>query len=210
MAQSPEASRFIDKGSYWLRRPNEPDGASLSRVVERDEDGIAIEQTICAFAKWARFVDRNGNVCEVPLSNGRVPSFEPEAERYEMHAIREQILNGSLPLDECPHTTAYHHLIGRVNGGALVKPPEGYKPCHGKPRPADLPHHQEWFGCEHMEAIIKRRREKAYAKWVKQETASDADIKKFKAMAEAITKESANAVDAKANLRAGRGEKDKP
>jgi hypothetical protein len=204
MASSPEATKHIDRGTFWLK----PDSASLTRVVDRDEDGIATEQTICAFAKWDRFVDKNGNVCEVPLSNGRMPSHEPEAERYELHVIREQVLNGSLPLEECPHTTRYAHWMGHVNGGHLVKPPEGYKPCQGKARPADLAPNVEWFGCEHMEAIIKRRRERSYKAWEASQIANDADFKKVEAMARGFAKEQAAAShDPRANLRAGKGEK---
>jgi hypothetical protein len=205
MAQSPEAARHIDKGSYWLT----PDSTALTRVVDRDEDGIAIEQTICAFSRWARFVDRNGNICDVPLSNGRMPSHEPEAERYALHVEREQIMNGGLPLEQCPHTTRYAHWLGAVNGGALVKAPEGHKHCDGKPRPADLPHHVEWFGCEHMEAIIKRRRQKAYEAWEKSQAMDNNDLKRVEAMAKgfAQAQQQVAHVDPRANLRSGKGEK---
>jgi hypothetical protein len=200
-----EARKHIDKGSYWLK----PDSASLTRVIDRDDMGIATEQTICAFSKWDYFVDRGGNVCEVPLSNGRMPSSEPEAERYEIHVVREQVLNGCLPLEECPHTTRYQHIMGAVNGGALVKPPAGYKPCQGKKRPTDLPPNVEFFGCEHMQAVIEKRRDAALKKWQAMEQATDADIKKYEAMAKAITKEQQAVqagIDPRANLRTGKGE----
>jgi hypothetical protein len=203
--QSPEAKAHLDKGTYWLK----PDSTALTRVVDRDEDGVETELTICAFSKWDYFVDKSGNVCEVPLSNGRVPSGEPEAERYEIHVVREQIVNGGLPLEECPHTTRYAHIMGAANGGALVKPPAGYTSCQGKRRPADLPLNVEFFGCEHMEAIIRRRRERSYKEWLAAQIADDAEIRKVEAMARAFAAEQAKAavIDPKANLRAGRGEK---
>jgi hypothetical protein len=200
-----EAARHLQHGTYWLK----PDSTALTRIVDRDEDGIATEQTICAFAKWARFVDTNGNVCEVPLSNGRVPSHEPEAERYEIHVVREQVMAGCLPLEECPHTTRYAHWMGEVNGGALVKPPEGFRSCQGKKRPADLPPSEEFFGCEHMQGIIERRRKKAYAAWEKSQITNNDELKRVEAMARGYAKEQAAAgsVDPRANLRAGKGEK---
>ncbi len=200
-----EAKRHIDKGSYWLK----PDSTTLTRVIDRDDMGVATEMTICAFSKWDYFVDRGGNVCEVPLSNGRMPSAEPEAERYELHVVREQILNGCLPLEECPHTTRYAHIMGAVNGGALVKPPAGYKPCPGKKRLADLPPNVEFFGCEHMEGVIKKRREVAVEKRAALEKSSDADIKKYEAIGQGWAKEQQAfhaSQDPRANLRNGKGE----
>lgn len=126
------------------------DSVSPTRVIGRDKNGLPIEETVCALAKSARFVDLHGNVCDVPLRTGRVYSEEPEAVRYEYIITKELIGQGQLPLAECPYTMDYKNFVG----GPLVKPPPGESDCGGKPD-----------GCEHMQRIIEARRKVGREKW---------------------------------------------
>ena len=149
---------------------------SPTRPAGRDKNGIPREEVVCALAKWERFVDTDGNVCDVPLQCGRVLSVEPEAERIEITTRRTQIAAGCLPLNECPHTTKYadwvltpdemaHELEEgeklNPSRGMLVPLPGGEESapqCFGKAQPKDWPAGKPFFGCEHMEAVIKARR----------------------------------------------------
>lgn len=135
--------------------------ANPTRLAGRDENGIPREETLCALAKWERFVDTSGNVMDVPLQCGRVFDPGPEAERIDMAQRRDQIRAGCLPLNECPHTTKYIDWVGAANDGALVPLPDGEKACQGKKEPADHPPGVPFFGCDHMEKVIKKRRELA-------------------------------------------------
>jgi len=127
---------------------------SPTRLVTIDEEGLPIEETIPTAAKHAKFVDRDGNVCDVALRTGRVPSEEPEAIRYEQLVLFEQIRGNCLPLAVCPYTEAFRH----IKGGPLLRPPPGASDCGGKPD-----------GCDHIRAEIARRRGAARARHDKQQ-----------------------------------------
>jgi hypothetical protein len=131
-------------GVYQLTQ----ESVTPTRFVEVNEDGVVIEESICALAKSAKFVDKDGNICDVPLRTGRVPSEEPEAVRYEMIVLAELIRGGQLPLASCPYTTEYRH----IKGGPLVKPPEGEADCGGSNGP---------MGCAHMKKVVEKRRKES-------------------------------------------------
>lgn len=172
---------------------------SPTRAVGVDEDGNIIEETICTLAKSAKFVDLGGNICDVPLRTGRVLSFEPEAVRYEQIVETDIIRGGQLPLGACPYTHAYRH----IKGGPLVKVPEGEKDCGGKPE-----------GCEHVWKVITSRRAAAKAKIEREEVnyrqMKEGDVKTMMAgFGQVFGEAIANAQQTgRANLRAGKGEKD--
>jgi hypothetical protein len=127
------------------------DSVSPTRVVGYDKFGMPIEETICALAKSAMFVDRWGNVCCVPLQTGRVFSSSPEAVRYEHLLVKDLILEGWLPLEACPFTQMYRHLTG----GPLVRPESSAdEDCGGRPGAERLEQ-----ACEHMKGIVAKRRE---------------------------------------------------
>lgn len=139
------------------------DSVSPTRVIGEDpETGLPIEETVCAAAKAAKFVDPDGNVCEVALRTGRVYSDAPECERYELLIMRDLISQGQLPLASCPHTTEFRH----IRRGPLVALPEDPKEakdaerCQGKPE-----------GCAHMQKVITDRRARARIKWDKHQAA---------------------------------------
>lgn len=141
---------------------------SPSRIVSIDDDGNEIEETICALAKSQKFVDRDGNICEVPLRTGRVLSMEPEATRYEDIMTHDQIRAGGMPLEACPFTLAYRH----IKGGALIKPrKKGDEDCGGSPGAQKLKD-----ACSHMQAIVAERRERA----LKRTLNEDAKMKALK------------------------------
>lgn len=123
----------------------------------RGEDGVVREETVCTLAKSAKFVDPDGNICDVALRTGRVLSQEMEAVRYEMVAVADQIRGGGLPLDECPHTFKFAHF----KGGPLVPNPEGVVDCGGYPG-----------GCSHMRAVIIDRRAGSRARWESEQAKS--------------------------------------
>lgn len=155
-------------GIYQLNE----NSVSPTRIVDTSEDGAPIEETIPAVAKHAKFVDLDGNVCDVALRTGRVPSEEPEAVKYEWIVVSTLIQRGQLPLASCPYTNAFAHLKG---GGPLVKAPANAKnagDCGGRPD-----------GCSHMKAIIEERRAKSRARYDKQQEQfrqmGEGDIKKM-------------------------------
>lgn len=150
------AQHFTDlKGNatYWLENYKEPARPAYHAVVtDTDEFGRDIEQVKCTAAIWERFVDSGGNICEVPLATCRVLQTQgPEGsatEHYMRFARATQLRNGSFPLDECPYATnqEYRNILGR---DSLISPiPAGVTPCTGKEG-----------GCEHMHALIEKRRE---------------------------------------------------
>jgi hypothetical protein len=190
----------------------DPNTVSPTREARVDEAGIPVEETICAFSAHALFVDRAGNVCDVPLSNGRTASKTQAEENYKQLKISEQIASGALPLNYCPHTDAFTW----VKPGRLVPPAAGVKPCPPKNGQAD----GEPDGCVHMKAIIEERRKRTRAAWEAQQkhnasmslddarTIAEETAKAFgNTLATAIA-ERGGAGAARANLRADRGEKD--
>lgn len=152
-----------------------PGSVSPTRPAGRDANGIPREEVICVLAKHELFVDTSGNVCTVPLQCGRVFDASPEAERIEIMTRRDQIKAGCLPLNECPHTTKYVDWVGEADGGMLMpvhaEAPLS-KPCFGKKQPADQPAGVPFYGCEHMEAVIMRRRAVARTRHDALQTAS--------------------------------------
>lgn len=171
---------------------------SPTRFVDVNEEGLPVEETIMALAKSAKFVDRDGNICDVALRTGRVPSEDPEAVRYEQIVTFELIRAGQMPLASCPYTNAYRH----IKGGPLMKPPAGEQDCGGKPD-----------GCAHMLKEIERRRAVCRERHEKQQqqfrSMGEGDIK---LMMEAFGKVFGDAVanaaaSGRANLR-GPGEQD--
>lgn len=187
-------------GVYQLTQ----DSVSPTRMVGSDENGDLIEETICALAKSAKFVDKDGNILDVPLRTGRVPSEEPEAVRYEMITVADQIRGNHLPLAFCPFTTQFMHL----KGGPLVKPRHGERDCGGDPGP---------MGCDHMEAIIVKRREDSRRRWdneqLKLKKMQESDVKEMmeamgKTFGEAIAGVQGQKPAAINTLKNGVGEKD--
>lgn len=172
----------------------------------RGPDGIPREETICTLAKSARFVDRDGNVCTVPLRTGRVMSNDVEAVRYEQVMLIDQLRGGSIPLEVCPHTMQFVAF----KPGQLVPNPNNVIDCGGHPE-----------GCQHMQAVIDERRAVSRAKWQADqrqvEELSKGDVKAmFEGFAEAFGDTLGNALDAhsarqasKQGLR-GKGEKYDP
>lgn len=154
-------------GTYALNE----DSVSPTRN-RRCADGVIREETICTLAKHARFVDPAGNVCTVPLRTGRVFSQEVEAVRYEQIVVADQIRAGSIPLEVCPHTMQYAHLVR----GPLVPNPENVIDCGG-----------DVEGCEHMRKVIEDRRAVTRAKWeAEQVTARNLSEVDAKAMMQGV------------------------
>lgn len=153
----------------------------------RGADGIVREETICTLAKSARFVDPDGNICDVALRTGRVLSQEIEAVRYEMIVIADQIRGGAVALDECPHTFKFQHF----RSGPLVPNPDNVVDCGGRPG-----------GCEHMQAVIAERRKGSRLRWEAEQAKSvtkEAASEIFSAFAETFGEMLTNAQAAQAN-----------
>lgn len=133
------------------------DNVSPTRIVGRDEDGAPIEEAIPTLGKLEKFVDRDGNICDVALRTSRMLGLTSEDEKYENVIRRDQITAGSLPLGECPYTEEYGKLVNPSRSesvqDSLIRKPEGAKACRGKPD-----------GCEHLQPVIAKRRQKARAK----------------------------------------------
>lgn len=121
------------------------------RLVKIGDDEMEVEETLMTLAKSERFVDNDGNICDVALRTGRVPSQEPEAIRYEQVVIHDIVRAGQMPLRCCPATSEFKHLLGR----ALIVNAK-YEDCGGNPE-----------GCKHMKAEIEARRAKARTKFEK-------------------------------------------
>ena len=152
-------------GVYQLSQ----ESVTPTRFIEVNEEGVAIEESICALAKSEKFVDKDGNICDIPLRTGRVPSEEPEAVRYEMLVTADLIRGGQLPLRLCPYTTEFRH----IKGGPLMKPPEGEEDCGGANGP---------MGCAHMKKVIEKRRKESRKRY-------DAQQMNLKKMQESDVKE---------------------
>lgn len=175
---------------------------SPARVVTRDRNGFEREESVCALAKHAQFVDRAGNICTVPLQTARVLGHMPCDEHYERAMIRDQIRGGGLPLAECPYTQEYRRLTGTPT---LVEVAPGEEACDGEPG-----------GCKHLKPIIEERRrlareviaqQQAQANHLTQQQAADM----ARAMAEAFgAAVGTGMIDtralAKQRMKAGRGE----
>jgi len=169
---------------------------SPTRVVGRTEDGLPIEETIPQI-KHEMFVDPAGNICPVLLRNGRAAGNSPAEERYEDLTRRELISSGWLPLNTCPYTSEYMRL---TNSSTLLgEIPDGVKPCKGHPD-----------GCEHLQPVIKARLAKTRAKWEEQQHDEKRAVRQAEMIAKASATAAADAVssalDARKNLRAGKGE----
>jgi hypothetical protein len=176
--------------------------ASPVRVAGTDEYGLPREETICALAKVEKMVDRKGNIRDVPLATGRVPSSEIEVERYEAMTRIGLIRDGWLPLGECPFTQEYKKQTGRQS----LIPSKGEDACDGAPD-----------GCKHLKPQIEIRRKKAKAEFEMQQVNAQSmtpqQIESMKASMEAMAKAMGaglgEQLEASKNaLRADQGEKD--
>jgi hypothetical protein len=129
------------------------------RIIGRDRRGNPIEETICPFAKSAKFVDPDGNICDVPLRTGRVMSMSPESVMYENIVTSDLIRQGQIPLEACPHTGDFRSIVGYA--GPLVPTADGKRidSCNGAPGAQRLEE-----ACEHMQSLVKERRTLAQAR----------------------------------------------
>jgi hypothetical protein len=177
------------------------------------ENGVEIEETICALAKSAKFVDRDGNICDIPLRTGRVLSNAPEAVLYEQILVTDLIRQGQIPLEACPHTTDFRSIVGR--GTPLVAAPKDYEGnCSGAPGADRLER-----SCVHMQKLVKERRAASALRTAKEDDKlkqmKPSDVAALvKELGEAFGETVASAVagkavatDARKNLREGKGEK---
>ena len=129
------------------------DSTSPIAIVGRDSYGRPVEQTVpTCYSKL--FVGLDGGIKDVPLRTASVFSMEPEAERYEILTMREIIGAGQFPLDACPYTGEYRHIVG----GTLIPVPKGEEACDGSKSVVRNESGQIVSGgCEHMQALIYRR-----------------------------------------------------
>lgn len=195
-----EVERTGDNQAFALTQ----ESVSPAVLIESGEDGIPREMTICAYSKVCKFVDRGGNICDVPLRTGRVLSNEPEAAKYEQIVVFDLIRAGQVPLHACPYTLDY----GWVKPGPLVKPPT--KDASGKPIAPPVACKGAPDGCEHMKELIERRRaeqvafmEREEAKLQKHVMSEDAAKKFFKATTEGLGEIVGNAIAAAMDARQG-------
>jgi hypothetical protein len=178
---------------------------SPTRVAGRNKYGIPIEETIPQI-KSVKFVDLNGNVCDVAIRCSRVDDMSAASEKYEETMRKDQLKAGCLPLDECPLTQEYRRITGTdtlLGNYGPDLPEEKSKACNGRPG-----------GCEHVLAARDERRrvcrerhdqEQALGKTIPVDVATDM----VRALGEGL-KGAAGVTamkDARANLRDGRGEK---
>lgn len=145
--------------------------ASVSpvRAAGRDANGVPREETVCVLAKFERFVDLKGNICDVPLRTSRVTDNSSEAEKYEAVMRKDQVIAGCLPLAECPYSTEYARIVNPERSpdlqDSLVAVPAGEVACRG-----------EASGCSHLRPIIESRRVAARAAHEIQEMAGGRNI----------------------------------
>lgn len=134
--------------TYFLRHDQTPELARPGYAFY-EREGLK-EETVCLLGKWDRYVDKAGNVCDVPLATTRVlhtQGHELSAqEMYQRNIHADHIRAGSYPVDVCPYAQnqEYKALIGRDR---LIPCPPGVTPCEGAEN-----------GCEHMQALIASRR----------------------------------------------------
>lgn len=113
-------------------------------IVGKDSLGRPIEAVDCPYDEKIEMVDVQGNQLWVPLACGRAYNPSQAARIYAERTLRERIEDGFLPVDECPYTAKYTHVVK----GPLATPPAGVSDCGGKKG-----------GCEHLLAIRDARRE---------------------------------------------------
>lgn len=125
--------------------------------VGTDKFGMPVEETVpTVYSKL--FVGLDGCIRNVPLRTASVFSSEPEAERYETQTTKELVLSGVFPVEVCPHGGDFRHWTK----GPLVPAPPGVTACDGSPKIERNTLGQIISGgCEHMQALIKLRRERA-------------------------------------------------
>jgi hypothetical protein len=178
---------------------------SPTRLINRDEDGNEIEETVSCYPHREMFVDKAGNICEVVLCNSRTSSRNNEARMYAAQVRLDWLRNAGLPLKECPHapSTEYKRELGTE---VLVKAPSGYKGCAGGKVDAD----GKITPCEHLKAIIDSRLKKTRDAHEKQEArAASMTSGQLEQMGRVFGDQIANAMgSARNNLVNGRGEKD--
>lgn len=122
------------------------------RTVGRDEFGQPIEETV-PIAKSRQFVTMSGCINNVPLRTAPGVN-DHESLQIEQYTITRLIMQGWLPVDECPYTSEYR----AITGGPLVKPKAGEQACSGKVG-----------GCEHLHRVMDARRQRSVANWKAEE-----------------------------------------
>jgi hypothetical protein len=178
---------------------------SPTRVAGRTKYGIPIEETIPQILS-VKFVDLNGNVCDVAIRCSRVDDRSDVSQKYEDTMRKDQLKAGCLPLDECPLTQEYRRITGTdtLLGNYGPDLPEGSKACDGKPG-----------GCEHLLPVIAERRrlcrerhdqEMALGKTIPVDVATDM-VRALGEGLKGMPTGTAAMKDARANLRDGKGEK---
>lgn len=127
------------------------------RRVGSDEDGIPIEEQVPARAGIYMY-DRDGNRCHIPTSAHRATLNTTDTERYKYQVIRDQLVEGFLREDKCPHTA-----VDALGEKAPVDPPEGFLGCKEHMTGQVAPFDQKAClgGCSHLREIVRRRRQKA-------------------------------------------------
>lgn len=181
------------------------DNVSPTRPAGRDARGIPREEVLPTLAKTERWIDRDGNICDVSLRTSRLLGMTSEDEKYESLIRREQILLGALPLGECPLTTEYAKLVNPARNpkisDSLIDNPKGERHCMGDPE-----------GCKHLQPVIKLRRELALEAHKTQEAMNQqVPVAALEAMARGFGagQNTSGAGGARANMAAGKGEPDK-
>lgn len=129
-------------------------------IVGRDANGFPIEETRPP-AYSRRFVHPDGGINWVPLRTGAVYSKDPSAERYELLQLKDLLSNGWIPLECCPFTNEYRHIVG----GSFVTPRNGETDCGGDKRALDASIPDGSLGCEHLRAVVKNRLERSRERW---------------------------------------------
>lgn len=140
-----------DDKAYFLSVNNvSPTKDATTEGRDEDAKGTVPEETICSYSEKIDMMDLAGNLSEVPISNGRVPSLRLEAQIYRVGLVRELIAAGHLPIDVCPYASATPYKPS----GPLVRKPDGAKACAGEPG-----------GCVHFLEVKKKRHTRAMAIW---------------------------------------------
>lgn len=201
-APLPESTR---KTTYQLT-----DGSvSPVRIIDSDEDGIAIEETISCYPWLEKFVDSNGNVCDVIYSTSRTTAGNNEALQYARLKREEWLRAGGLPISECPYAPngEYKRLLGRNVLASLPKAKPGEKaqhiePCEGSPE-----------GCKHLHKIRESRLAKNRARVDLQNAQNDslpmAQIEKLQRAFGAGFRDAEKSAAVDTKRLQGEGEKDK-
>lgn len=109
-------------------------------------------------------LDLGGNVCEVPVNTGAVPSENLMVDQiYTQHVLNSHLQSGGVPIFTCPHTTQHSSAIHGVGSSVpLVPLPIGESACGGEAK-----------GCKHWHALKDARRASAAVKYNKENSQKD-------------------------------------